>query len=162
MEADIRRATPADVEVLMPLIVDHATYERAVASCLPERLRSALSSGEPRLIGWVAFFGGDAVGYATATIDFSTWKGRDYLHLDCLFVYAAHRGNGIGAALLSAARAFATSNHLSELQWQTPIWNEDATRFYRRIGASDSVKRRFSWSQPGSGKRRSCAEQRFE
>jgi hypothetical protein len=33
---------------------------------------------------------------------------------------------------------------LGEMQWQTPQWNADASRFYRRRGASEQVKLRFA------------------
>jgi hypothetical protein len=29
------------------------------------------------------------------------------------------------------------------VQWQTPAWNEDAARFYRRLGAVELDKRRY-------------------
>ena len=76
-------------------------------------------------------------------MDFSTWTGRRFLHLDCLFVRQDCRGSGIGAALLYAVRAYAAARSLSEVQWQTPDWNEDAARFYRRQGASMLRKSRF-------------------
>ena len=33
---------------------------------------------------------------------------------------------------------------IDEIQWQTPEWNADAARFYRRLGATETVKRRFA------------------
>jgi hypothetical protein len=29
------------------------------------------------------------------------------------------------------------------MQWQTPEWNVDAARFYRRLGAAETIKRRY-------------------
>jgi hypothetical protein len=47
-------------------------------------------------------------------------------------------------ALLNAVRAHATKLAISEIQWQTPGWNEDAARFYLREGASMLRNARFT------------------
>ncbi|MGP3950192.1 hypothetical protein [Streptomyces sp. 7N604] len=33
---------------------------------------------------------------------------------------------------------------LTEVQWQTPAWNEGAARFYERLGARAKEKLRYS------------------
>ena len=128
---------------MMPLIVDHAAFERGHATATPEALSAALSGDVPRLLAWLATRQGRAIGYASATIDFSTWAARPYLHLDCLFVAQADRGKGVGKALLAAVRAHALEHGIHELQWQTPVWNKGAILFYRGLGAQDVAKRRF-------------------
>ena len=143
MTVRIGRALASDVDAMLPLIVEHAAFERDRATAEPETLRAALSGDAPRLLAWLATSGDRAIGYASATIDFSTWRARLYLNLDCLFVAPADRGQGVGRALLAAARAHALDRGIDELQWQTPAWNEDAIRFYRRLGASDAPKQRF-------------------
>ena len=143
MPVDVRRALPSDANALLSLVREHAAFERDTASCTVEALRTTLSGEPPRLLAWIAEQAGEPIGYAAATVDFSTWSGRPYLHLDCLFVGQDYRGAGIGAELLWAARAFASSQGITELQWQTPEWNEDARRFYVREGASAARKIRF-------------------
>jgi hypothetical protein len=54
-----------------------------------------------------------------------------------------YRGIGTGAALLAVVRRFAHDQRCIELQWQTPDWNQDAARFYRREGAFELSKTRF-------------------
>jgi GNAT superfamily N-acetyltransferase len=108
-----------------------------------DRLRNALWSRPVRLHAWVATSDGGLTGYATATTEFSTWTAREYLHMDCLFVREAWRGAGVGVALLAAVVAHARKCRCTEIQWQTPVWNEDAARFYRRAGAREQPKRRF-------------------
>lgn len=143
MPVNVRRSLPSDADTLLPLIREHATFERSTASCTLEALRSALSGESPRLLAWIAEQEYQPIGYAAATVDFSTWSGRPYLYLDCLFVGSDHRGSGIGAELLRAARSLAASQGITEVQWQTPEWNEDARRFYVRAGASTARKIRF-------------------
>jgi GNAT superfamily N-acetyltransferase len=103
-----------------------------------------LFSISPRLFAWVASRDGRGLlGYATATSEYSTWNAREFLHMDCLFVKSGHRGAGIGAHLLASVLGFAHESGFKEAQWQTPHWNDDARRFYRRHGAVDHQKWRF-------------------
>ncbi len=139
----IRPATGADAEAMLPLIRSHAAYEHGRASVGAAALRSALDSSPTVLAAWIAVEGSELIGYASATVDFSTWTGQPFLYLDCLFVQDRCRGLGVGARLLSAVRAHALERELAEIQWQTPAWNEDAIRFYRREGASFLPKARF-------------------
>lgn len=139
----IRPATGADAEAMLPLIRSHAAYEHGRASVSEAALGLALESTPAPLTAWIAIQGGELVGYATATVDFSTWTGRPFLHLDCLFVQDRCRGLGVGAKLLAAVRTHAAERQLAEIQWQTPDGNEDAIRFYCREGASFLPKARF-------------------
>ncbi|WP_294309641.1 GNAT family N-acetyltransferase [uncultured Sphingomonas sp.] len=142
----IRPATGADAEAMLPLIRSHAAYEHGRTSVSAADLRSALDSKLAVLAAWIARQDGELIGYASATVDFSTWTGQPFLYLDCLFVQDRCRGLGVGAKLLAAVRAHAAERNLAEIQWQTPDWNEDAIRFYRREGASFLPKARFSLS----------------
>ena len=145
-EPYIRRATGQDVAALLPLCIEHAAYER-IDHGLDDRgdaLALALDASPPLLHAWIAHIGGNIVGYAAATIDFSTLDAASYLHMDCLYVREHWRGHGIGERLFDALRTFADSRGCTAMQWQTPQWNEDATRFYRRLGASENPKRRFA------------------
>lgn len=129
---------------MLPLIRSHAAFEGGEARITVAALRSALDQRPSGFAAWVAAQAGAFVGYATATLEFSTWTGRPFLHLDCLFVDEGRRGSGIGVALLDAARAHAAEQEIAEVQWQTPEWNDDAIRFYLREGASVLSKARFT------------------
>jgi GNAT superfamily N-acetyltransferase len=63
--------------------------------------------------------------------------------MDCLFVRARQRGAGVGAALMDSVVQMARQRGFAQVQWQTPRWNADASRFYRRRGASEAAKSRF-------------------
>lgn len=145
-DLSIRPATGADAEAMLPLIRSHAAYEHGRASVSAAALRSALDSSPAVLAAWIAVQGSELIGYASATVDFSTWTGQPFLYLDCLFVQDRCRGLGVGARLLAVVRAHAAERDLAEIQWQTPDWNEDAIRFYHREGASFLPKARFSLS----------------
>ena len=143
----VRSAKPADVPEIVRLCSEHARYERAEhdGSGLGDRLLEALFGPSPRLVAWVVDGeGGGLSGYATATVDFSTWKGRSYLHLDCLYLDDGARGRGHGRALMQAVMDTARGGGHREVQWQTPGWNVTAIRFYEHLGARGTTKVRFT------------------
>ncbi|MDO1528197.1 GNAT family N-acetyltransferase [Fulvimonas sp. R45] len=149
----VRRARPDDLAALVAMCGEHAAYERAsyAPAGKAEALSRALFSTPPRLHAWVAEVLGEPVGYATATLEFSTWQAGEFLHMDCLYVRAGRRDGGTGAALLHAVVDFARRAGCAEIQWQTPAWNADAARFYRRSGAVEKAKRRFLLSMAQAG-----------
>lgn len=151
----IRRATGTELAALLPLRAEHAAYERIdIDYALAPRvdaLAAALDAVPPRVHAWLAWMDDRAVGYATATIDFSTFDAAPFLHMDCLYVREAWRGYGIGLQLFDTLRSFAGSRGISAMQWQTPDWNEPAARFYRRLGARAQLKRRFALALDGNG-----------
>lgn len=112
----VRPATGSDAEAMLSLIHSHAAYEGGEASVSLDALRSALDLKPAPLTAWVAVQAGGLIGYATATMDFSTWAGRPFLHLDCLFVGEGYRSSGIGAALLTAVRDHAAAFGIPEIQ----------------------------------------------
>lgn len=135
----------SDTPSLVALCAEHARYERASydPSTKIGLLQRALFAKPVRLFAWLAWKDQMPIGYATATVEFSTWAACNYLHMDCLFVQERARGNAVGAKLLHAVIEKARVLGLRELQWQTPDWNLDAIRFYARHGASAKPKQRF-------------------
>ena len=141
----IRLARANDASTISALCQVHATYERRSfdAAGHAERLESFLAGPSPRLTVWLATSDGQSIGYAAVTREFSTWRAREYLHLDCLFVVEPFRSQGVGRRLLLAVHKSAQAAGLDEVQWQTPQWNEGAIRFYLRAGALEDKKSRF-------------------
>lgn len=142
----IRPAERSDLNLLCLLISEHAEYERADAPLtgLAERLEALLFGERRRVHALIATCGAEVVGYATWSLEASTWQGTEYAHMDCLYLREGRRGDGIGRQLFERVASDAAVAEAKELQWQTPDWNEGATRFYRRLGASSQTKRRFT------------------
>ncbi|MDH6521269.1 GNAT superfamily N-acetyltransferase [Streptomyces sp. SAI-135] len=144
----VRQAVRADLPAVAELAARHAEYERAAPPPrdLPDRLAALLfDTPAPRLRCLVAELpDGTLAGYATCAPELSTWEGREYLHMDCLFLLPGHRGLGLGVLLMDAVVAEARTLGLEEVQWQTPTWNDGAMRFYDRLGARPRQKVRYS------------------
>ncbi len=150
MEDGVHPARPVDVPLLVALCADHAGYEKASydPAGKTRSLQLALFANPPRLYAWLAWKGGIPIGYATASVEFSTFNACEYVHMDCLFVDAKARGNGTGEILMKKVIALAQRLDLREVQWQTPEWNHDAIRFYARQGALAKAKHRFVLTLP--------------
>ena len=142
---EVRRAQPDDIPEILKLIAEHAKYENGgIPSADENRIYKALFSQEPKLYIWVAVIDNTLGGYLSITHDFSTWQASGYIHIDCLYLRPKNRNLGIGKQLLKVAINAAKEYGFSEIQWQTPEWNLDAMRFYKRFNASDSEKVRFT------------------
>ncbi|MFF0436211.1 GNAT family N-acetyltransferase [Streptomyces sp. NPDC004327] len=143
-----RHAHPEDLPRVAELAAEHAAYEQAAPppGDLAARLHRLLFAAEaPRLRCLVAELpDGTLAGYATCAPELSTWDAAEYLHMDCLYLTAEARGHGLGALLMAAVRREARALGLTEIQWQTPTWNDGAIRFYDRLGATSKEKRRYS------------------
>ncbi|GAA0686108.1 hypothetical protein GCM10010193_44960 [Kitasatospora atroaurantiaca] len=150
--SQVRRAVRGDLAEVAALAAEHAAYEQAAppAAGLAGLLAAELfDRPQPRLSCLVAELpGGALAGYASFTTEFSTWQGRPYLHLDCLYLRDEHRGLGLGRHLVDAVVAEAKALGLDEVQWNTPAWNEGAIRFYDRLGAVRREKMRYTLSTP--------------
>lgn len=133
----IRCIEPRDVATVVGLVRELAEYERELAACLltPEQLHSALFADTPALFGHVAEVRGTVVGCALWFLDFSTWRGVHGIYLEDLYVQPAHRGAGLGRALLATLAAVCTERGYGRLEWSVLDWNEPSIDFYRSIGA---------------------------
>ncbi|MFI8522582.1 GNAT family N-acetyltransferase [Streptomyces sp. NPDC085481] len=146
--ASVRHARPEDLDRVAELAAEHAAYEKAAPpppDLAPRLHRLLFTPATPRLRCLVAELPDTTLaGYATCAPEVSTWDATEYLHMDCLYLTATARGHGLGPLLVAAVRQEARTLGLTEIQWQTPTWNEGAIRFYDRLGATSKEKRRYS------------------
>ncbi len=133
----IRPATRADVPVLLELIGELAEYERALDEVEIDdaMLERALFGSEPSAYARVATVDDLVVGMALYYRSFSTWTGRPGIYLEDLYVRPAHRGLGMGTALLASLARLALDEGWRRLEWSVLDWNEPAISFYMSIGA---------------------------
>jgi GNAT superfamily N-acetyltransferase len=133
----IRPVEPSDVTAVVGLVHELAGYERAGAECtLTEaQLGAALFAARPALFGHVATAGGQVVGCALWFLNFSTWRGTHGIYLEDLYVQPAHRGKGLGLALLQELARQCKQRGYERLEWAVLDWNEPAINFYGALGA---------------------------
>lgn len=80
--------------------------------------------------------GGEPAGFALFFHSFSTFVGRPGLYLEDLYVPPAHRGAGVGKALLKALAEIARERRCGRIEWSVLDWNAPAIGFYHALGAS--------------------------
>jgi len=133
----VRPAVPEDVDTLVELIGDLATYEREpdAVEVDPPMLRDALFAGSPLVFANVADDGGTVIGMTIYFRNFSTWTGRLGIYLEDFYVRPEARGRGVGRALLAALVDEARAHGYARIDWSVLNWNESAIRFYRSVGA---------------------------
>jgi len=133
----IRPARVKDVPIILQLIRDLATYERAPDEVIAtaEQLVEVLFGERPVAEVLLAFEGESPVGFAVYFYNFSTWLGRPGLYLEDLFVKPDERGKGYGRALLVELAKIARDRGCGRMEWAVLDWNEPAIKFYRALGA---------------------------
>jgi GNAT superfamily N-acetyltransferase len=133
----IRSACVADVPIILQLIRDLATYERAPneVSATEEQLVDVLFGEKPAAEVLLAFEKDTPVGFAVFFHNFSTWLGRPGLYLEDLFVRPEKRGKGYGRALLVHLAKIARDHGCGRMEWAVLNWNEPAIKFYRKLDA---------------------------
>src|SRR5437773_11559069 len=133
----IRPARVEDVRVILELIRDLATYERAPheVTATEEQLLDVLFGEKPAAEVLLAFEAESPVGFAVYFYNFSTWLGRSGLYLEDLFVKPEKRGRGYGRALLVELAKIARDRACGRMEWAVLDWNEPAIKFYRALGA---------------------------
>jgi GNAT superfamily N-acetyltransferase len=133
----IRNATETDVPLILSLIQDLATYERAPndVSATEEQLRKVLFGEKRSAEVLIGFEKETPAGFAVFFHNFSTWLGRPGLYLEDLFVKPELRGKGYGRALLVHLAKIARDRGCGRMEWAVLDWNEPAIQFYRKLGA---------------------------
>jgi GNAT superfamily N-acetyltransferase len=133
----IRPARVKDVPIILELIRDLATYERAPqeVTATEEQLVDVLFGKGPAAEVLLAFEEKLPVGFAVYFYNFSTWLGRPGLYLEDLFVKPEKRGKGYGRALLVSLAKIALERNCGRMEWAVLDWNEPAIKFYRSLGA---------------------------
>ena len=134
---EVRAVGPADVPQVAAFIRDLARYERLEHQVdLDEtRLGEHLCGPQPACGALLARTGVEPVGFALFFPTYSTFRTQPCLWLEDLFVVPAHRGRGVGLALLRAVAAEAVRRGCPRLDWAVLDWNTPAIGFYERHGA---------------------------
>ncbi len=134
-----RSADRADLTGILRLVRGLAEYERLAHEFTateaefdallfgPDRVAEAILAGTP---------GQPPAGIALFYRTVNTFKGRTGLFLEDLFVEPAHRGTGMGKALLRRLARIALERGHTSIEWRVLNWNEPSIRFYEALGAT--------------------------
>ena len=128
-----RRTCP----IILSFIKKLADYERlsheVVAS--EKTLRETLFGRRRTAAVAIGYFKREPVGFVLYFHNYSTFLGRPGIYIEDLFVDAAFRRRGFGAALLRYVAGVAKERRCGRLEWSVLDWNEPAINFYKKLGA---------------------------
>jgi len=133
----IRPAVPGDAGVVFSLIRELAEYEKlshkvdATEAMIEEALFAPGATQRCDIAEW----DGEVAGQALWFTNFSTFRGRNGLYLEDLYVRPAFRGKGIGRALLARLAQQCEQRGWARMEWVVLDWNQPAIDFYRSLGA---------------------------
>ncbi len=135
---EIRAARPADAEDIVRLIRGLAVYEKLehLVQATPEAITAQLFGPKPAAEAMVVEADTGLVAFALFFHNFSTFLAKPGLYLEDLFVEPAMRGHGIGQALLAHLAQLAVARGCGRFEWSVLDWNENAIRFYEKMGAT--------------------------
>jgi GNAT superfamily N-acetyltransferase len=133
----IRKATVADVPVIVELIGALAEYERLThtVTATEEKIRATLFGERPAAEVALAEEDGETVGFAVFFTNYSTFLAKPGIYLEDLFVKPHARGRGIGKALLVELARLAVQRGCGRVEWSVLDWNTPSIEFYKALGA---------------------------
>lgn len=137
MSLRIRPARPGDASLVLSLVRELADYEELAheVDATEAMVDAALFGTAPRAFCDIAEWEGTPAGFALWFYNYSTFRGRHGIYLEDLYVRPAHRGRGIGKALLAGLARRCVAEALPRLEWWVLDWNEPSIAFYRALGA---------------------------
>jgi GNAT superfamily N-acetyltransferase len=138
----LRAAEPHDVQAIVGLIHELADFEKlshlcqASAESLAPHLFGHQPGDRPVVECIVGEANDEVVAFALFFTNFSTFLAKPGLYLEDLYVQPAHRGTGLGKALLEHLARLAAARGCGRFEWSVLDWNERAIRFYEGMGAT--------------------------
>jgi GNAT superfamily N-acetyltransferase len=156
----IRYALESDILVILQLINELASYEKALhevlateatlKSTLSFPITSANSTSDPASItGWTSGYAktlliapadqpASIAGIALFFHNYSTWRAAPGIFLEDLFVRPTYRKRGYGKALIQALGRECVRLGCKRLEWNVLKWNTPSIQFYQSeaVGAT--------------------------
>lgn len=136
MNIILRKATKADLPIVLELIQELATYEKA-----PKEVTITIEDLEKDGFGKNPIFeillaenDFEILGMSFYFYNYSTWKGK-CLYLEDIIVKQKYRGNKIGSLLFEETIKHAKEIGAKRMQWQVLNWNEPAIKFYKKYNS---------------------------
>ena len=132
----IRRAIKEDFNIIASYIIKIAEYEKMVDSITwtQEELYEQLFIKENAYV-LLGEINSKPIGFALYCTTFSTFKGKQTLYLEDLFIDEEYRGLGYGKLFFKELLEIAKSSNAGRMEWVCLDWNINSINFYKHLGA---------------------------
>jgi GNAT superfamily N-acetyltransferase len=135
----ITRVGACDLDELMPLMRGYCDFYEVAPRDAALRALALLEHPDTAGVQLIARDGqGAAVGFATLFWSYSTLSAEAIGVMNDLYVDAAARSAGVGAALIRACEAACANRRVGVMEWQTAPTNTRAQSLYDRCDAERS------------------------
>lgn len=137
MPLHIRPANRDDAALILRLITDLASYEKAEHEVKTDvaGIQASLFAAGSTAHALICERDGQPIGYAVYFFNYSTWLGQHGLYLEDLYISPEQRGSGAGKALLRHLAQLAVNQGCGRFEWAVLDWNQPAIDFYQSFGA---------------------------
>ncbi|MCZ7662421.1 MAG: GNAT family N-acetyltransferase [Thermoleophilia bacterium] len=135
-----RKADPADIGAVLPLLVEIMTHHGVAPPpepALRDIVDQVLRSPDHSLL--LAELDGEAVALCALLFSLSTWSAGPVCELQDVVVRHDHRGRGVGRGLLAAATEHARARGCKRLFLTAEAFNLPAHAFYRASGLQEKT-----------------------
>ena len=132
----VRKAQPSDCPVILELIKELASYEKAAdqVEITEQHLEEDLFGTHSIATCIIGLQDEQIIGLAIYYTKYSTWKGK-CIYLEDIIVREAFRGLGMGNLLFNEVVHHAAQVGAGRMEWQVLDWNTPAIEFYESRGA---------------------------
>ena len=133
----IREATIDDSSLILKFVKELAEFERAASevSATVEDIRKSIFGADSTVHTLICSMDAKPIGFAVYFYNYSTWKGKNGLYLEDIYITPDYRSKGAGRKILKYLAKIAVSKDYGRFELSVLDWNESAIKFYESIGA---------------------------
>lgn len=133
----IREATIDDSSLILKFVKELAEFERAASevSATVEDIRKSIFGADSTVHALICSMDAKPIGFAVYFYNYSTWKGKNGLYLEDIYITPDYRSKGAGRKILKYLAKIAVSKDYGRFELSVLDWNESAIKFYESIGA---------------------------
>lgn len=136
---DVRLATPHDLPAILEMIRGLSLYHGETAQVTPDQLQRIFFGTAPMGTALIATDGETPLGYAGLTPTMVLHEAKIRIDIHHLFVHEPHRSQGIGTALIQAAKAHAQAIGANRLTIGTDPENTKTIATYRAMDLLEEI-----------------------
>jgi GNAT superfamily N-acetyltransferase len=139
------RATPEHIELLLPLMQEFYVYDhhKYVEKKAMAALNDFLSSDQWGY-AWLIYFNEKLIGYVVITFGFSLEFGGRDAFIDEVYLREPYRGMGVGTHIIDYLKEVCQAEDIRALHLEVGKENNDAYRFYLKVGFEDRQSKMMS------------------
>ena len=133
----IREATVEDSSLILKFVKELAKFERAASEVTAtiEDIRRSIFGVDASVHVLICSINNEPIGFAVYFYNYSTWKGKNGIYLEDIFITPKYRSKGAGKKLLKYLAKIAVSKDYGRFELSVLDWNKQAIKFYESVGA---------------------------